>query len=147
MLFRSASVASAFEPADLGDLQASVIHLGPLTSADMDFEFLTAVAGRATLSLDVQGFTRRVIGGEIRPSTWPDMASCLALVRPVKADAAEAERIAAMAPDKVKLKDFAERIEAIVLPTMSTKEGEYIMIKAGISLQKAVSDIQFAIGE
>ena len=49
--------------------------------------------------------------------------------------------------DKAKLKAFADRIESIGLPTMATRQGEYIMIKAGISLQKAVSDIQFAIGE
>ena len=81
-------------PADLGDLRARMFHLGPLTEGDMSVAFLDAVAARAgRVSLDVQGFTRRLAAGAVRRVDWAEKARGLARVGLVKADLEEARTL------------------------------------------------------
>lgn len=85
------SLADPFGPDDLGAIRARVYHLGPLTQGEMPLAFLRAVAARgARVSLDLQGFARRVEGHAVRPADWPDMRAGLSLIDIVKADGAEA---------------------------------------------------------
>ena len=88
------AVAAPFAPADLGDLRARMFHLGPLTEGDMSVAFLDAVAARAgRVSLDVQGFARRLAAGAVRRVDWAEKARGLARVGLVKADLEEARTL------------------------------------------------------
>ncbi len=88
------AVAAPFAPADLGDLRARMFHLGPLSEGDMSVAFLDAVAARGgRVSLDVQGFTRRLAEGAVRRVDWAEKARGLARVGLVKADLEEARTL------------------------------------------------------
>jgi sugar/nucleoside kinase (ribokinase family) len=85
------SVADPFEPADMPLLRSDIVHLGPLTSADMDRRFLQAAAERsALLVLDIQGCVRRLQGRRVVAAPWPDAAHVLPLCQVIKADLEEA---------------------------------------------------------
>ncbi len=111
---RVGAVALPFAPEDLGELQARLFHLGPLTQDDMSVEFIEAAADRGRVSLDVQGLVRRIDRGGMEPCDWPEKARGLARVSIVKADEDEARmltgesdpvrsarRIAAWGPEEV----------------------------------------------
>ena len=88
------AVAAPFAPADLGDLRARMFHLGPLTEGDMSVAFLDAVAARGgRVSLDLQGFTRRLAAGAVRRVDWAEKARGLARVGLVKAGLEEARTL------------------------------------------------------
>ncbi len=88
------AVAAPFAPADLGQLRARMFHLGPLTGGDMSVAFLDAVAARAgRVSLDLQGFTRRLAAGAVRRVDWAEKTRGLARVGLVKADLEEARTL------------------------------------------------------
>lgn len=88
------TVAAPFAPADLGEVRARMFHLGPLTEGDMSVAFLDAVAARAgRVSLDVQGFTRRLVAGAVRRVDWTEKTRGLARVGLVKADLEEARTL------------------------------------------------------
>ncbi len=75
------AVAAPFAPADLGEVRARMFHLGPLTEGDMSVAFLDAVAARAgRVSLDLQGFTRRLAAGALRRVDWEQKREGLARV-------------------------------------------------------------------
>lgn len=91
---RVGAVAAPFAPADLGDLRARMFHLGPLTEGDMSVAFLDEVAARGgRVSLDVQGFTRRLAAGAVRRVDWAEKARGLARVGLVKAGLEEARAL------------------------------------------------------
>jgi sugar/nucleoside kinase (ribokinase family) len=92
------AMAPPFAADDLGDLEAGLYHLGPLTAADMAAGFIAAVAARdGRLALDVQGLMREVVGDVARPRDWPDKTAGLAPVDVVKADAGEARLLSGAA--------------------------------------------------
>lgn len=76
---------------DIPDLQARVIMLSPLYAGEVDLALLTALARRAPVAMDIQGFIRVPVedGLEFRP--WPEMAAGLAQITYLKLDRAEAE--------------------------------------------------------
>ena len=89
---RVRAVADPFQPADLTGLAVEIYHLGPLTAGDVSVAFMAHVAGLGgRLSLDVQGFLRRVDAGRVCPADWPEKREGLACVDILKADAGEAE--------------------------------------------------------
>ena len=54
-------VARPFTVRDASRCEARIFHLGPLTKDDIPFEVIRFLAGRAIISLDVQGFVRDVV--------------------------------------------------------------------------------------
>jgi sugar/nucleoside kinase (ribokinase family) len=86
------AVASPFTVAELGELQAKIIHLGPLTNRDMDLDFLTAVANHGEIiSLDVQGLTRQIMpDGDVEEVAWQEKERGLSYIDILKADEKEA---------------------------------------------------------
>jgi len=86
--------AGPFAIVDLRGLRASAVHLGPLLPDDLPLAVLRALRSRATLiSLDVQGYARRLVDGEVRSADWPDKRAGLACIDILKADAEEAEAL------------------------------------------------------
>lgn len=92
---RVGAVALPFAPEDLAPVRARFIHLGPLTSEDLSCEFIDAAAARAPVSLDAQGFVRRIVRGGVELCDWPEKREGLARVSVLKANEDEARVLSA----------------------------------------------------
>lgn len=88
------AVARPFDVSDLKDVDADNVHLGPLTADDIPLACFENLAGRGRrISLDIQGFTRRVSDGAVRVTDWPDKAGVLKFVHILKANRWEATAV------------------------------------------------------
>ena len=76
---------------DIPDVKTRVIMLSPLYAGEADLAFLKALASRAPVAIDIQGFVRVPVddGLEFRP--WDDMEEGLRHITYLKVDHAEAE--------------------------------------------------------
>lgn len=85
------AVASPFSSADLEDVDASIFHFGPLSDRDIAPALLRYVHNKGALvSLDVQGFLRRIEHGEVIEKDWEEKREGLSCVDILKADEREA---------------------------------------------------------
>jgi sugar/nucleoside kinase (ribokinase family) len=87
---RADPVARPFTLEDVGEISARIFHLGPLTERDIPLDLLEALSERSLISLDVQGFLRRVRGGRIEAGEWEEKEEGLPYVDFLKADRGEA---------------------------------------------------------
>jgi sugar/nucleoside kinase (ribokinase family) len=92
---RVISRADPFVASDVADVRARLYHLGPLVEGDMPAGLLSAVARKGLVSLDAQGFVRRVADGRVHPVGWPDMPRALPWFDILKADPSEARVLTA----------------------------------------------------
>lgn len=83
--------ADPFSIADVRDLNARIFHLGPLLADDMSAELIRFLADKGTLSLDVQGFLRKVEGTDVIPIDWADKMELLPYISILKASEHEME--------------------------------------------------------
>lgn len=88
-------VLSVAEPFKVSDVDccpdAKYIYIGPLTTSDFNLEFMKRANERAPVVLDVQGFTRMVIGNRIEYVDWQWKRDGLKYTSIFKADIREAE--------------------------------------------------------
>lgn len=75
----------------LPDFNARVILLTPLFAGEIDLPYLAALAGRAPVGLDIQGFIRVPVEDGLEFKPWPQMEQGLKHVTYLKVDRAEAE--------------------------------------------------------
>ena len=86
------SIANVFESGDLGQVRAKCFHLGPLTNEEMSVDFLKTVCREGgLLSLDVQGFVRKIEQGRVELVDWPEKQEGLGCVNILKAHLSEAQ--------------------------------------------------------
>jgi sugar/nucleoside kinase (ribokinase family) len=84
------AVAPPIRAADLPPLQARVWQIGPLTRQEGDLGLIAHCAAQGGLvAMDVQGFTREVVQGEVRPAPPAADLAPLARLDLLKADDAE----------------------------------------------------------
>jgi len=83
--------AGPFGAEDIPDMKARIIAIVPIIAGEVDLPLLRALASRGPLALDVQGFVRVRVGGDLVFRPWPEMADGLSLVTYLKVDRAEAE--------------------------------------------------------
>lgn len=90
-------------------LNCRVIMLSPLFAGEIDLPLLHALAQRAPLGLDIQGFIRVPVedGLDFRP--WPEMTEGLQDITYLKVDRAEAEFLTGIAD----LRGAAEKLHAM----------------------------------
>jgi sugar/nucleoside kinase (ribokinase family) len=85
------AISSSFGRRDLGDISATIFHVGPLTNMDVSVEVLREASSRGELvSLDIQGFLRKVENAEVMETDWSDKEKGLACIDILKADRREA---------------------------------------------------------
>lgn len=77
--------------AEIPDLPAKGIMIAGIIAGEVDLPLLKALAKRAPLALDVQGFIRVPEGDDLVFKPWPEMAEGLHHVTYLKVDRAEAE--------------------------------------------------------
>jgi len=83
--------AGPFRAEDIPDLKARIIAIVPIIAGEVDLPLLRELASRGPLALDVQGFVRVRVGGDLVFRPWPEMADGLSLLTYLKVDRAEAE--------------------------------------------------------
>lgn len=81
--------ADPFTPQSLQPVEASIYHLGPLLTEDIPVELIGMLAGRGLVSLDAQGYLRRLQQGKVYQSGWPHKAEALQHVHILKVDVGE----------------------------------------------------------
>ncbi len=70
------------------------LHLGPLHPQDIDTALLTAIAAAPMcVTLDVQGYTRRIANGHVTAGACADLPAALSISQVIKADREELEAV------------------------------------------------------
>ncbi len=119
---RVTAIAPPFAAPDLGDIEARLFCLGPLSGADMALGFIEAVAARGgRVALDVQGLVREVEGAAVRPREWSEKAAGLAFVDVLKADLGEARLLSGAAEPERAARAIARLGPREVVITMGPK--------------------------
>ncbi|HEY0244973.1 MAG TPA: PfkB family carbohydrate kinase [Mucilaginibacter sp.] len=81
--------ADPFDINQLKDIDARIFHLGPLLADDISTTLIKELAGKARISLDVQGYLRKVENQKVFAVDWPEKQEALQYVDIVKADVGE----------------------------------------------------------
>jgi len=77
----------AIEP--LQNIEAQIFHLGPLLADDMSTDLIKALSKKGRVSLDAQGYLRKVENQKVLPVDWPEKIEALQYVDILKADESE----------------------------------------------------------
>lgn len=88
---RVTAKADPFTVEGLKDIDARIIHLGSLLADDFSLELIKYLSGKGLLSVDVQGFLRKVENEEVLPVDWPEKKEALKYIHTLKANEAEME--------------------------------------------------------
>src|ERR1700744_1706325 len=83
--------ADPFTMEQLQSVDAKIFHLGPLLAGDISTELIKTLAGKGRVSLDAQGYLRKVENKKVYPVDWPGKKEALQYVDILKADEAEME--------------------------------------------------------
>ncbi|HTD39310.1 MAG TPA: hypothetical protein VK671_01730, partial [Mucilaginibacter sp.] len=77
----------AIEP--LQNVEAKIFHLGPLLAGDISTDLIRALSKKGKVSLDAQGYLRKVENQKVLAVDWSDKAEALKYVDILKVDEAE----------------------------------------------------------
>lgn len=66
------AVASPFSALDWQGIEAKIYHIGPLTNKEFSTRLLKEISEGGLVSLDAQGFLRKVENSEVKKSDWPE---------------------------------------------------------------------------
>ena len=86
---RVLQTADPFTIEQMEHIEASVFHLGPLLAGDIPLELIKALAKRGRISLDVQGYLRKVENQNVHAIDWQEKIEGLQYVDILKANEAE----------------------------------------------------------
>jgi len=75
----------------LSAVNAKIFHLGPLLANDISTELIKSLAGKGRVSLDAQGYLRKVENKKVYAVDWSGKKEALQYVAILKADVAEME--------------------------------------------------------
>ena len=118
---RVLSTADPFRVADMIDLKASLFHLGPLLADDMSVELIQTLATKGKISLDVQGFLRKVINQEVMATDWVYKKEVLPYINILKANETEAEKLTGLSDHYDAAKSLADVGVQEVIITLGSK--------------------------
>ena len=85
--------ADPFTIDDVRQLQAKIFHLGTLLADDFSPEVVEYLSTKGTISIDVQGYMREVVGEEVHAVDWKDKERILAVTGILKLNEDETEVI------------------------------------------------------
>lgn len=88
---RVTAKADPFTVEGLQTVESDVIHLGTLLADDFSLEVIRYLAGKARLSVDVQGFLRKVENEKVLAVDWPEKRAALKYIHTLKANESEME--------------------------------------------------------
>jgi len=93
---RTQNVWQTADPFTIDDVQgimANIIHLGPLLAGDIPAALIKTLGEKGTVSLDVQGYLRKVVNHKVYAADWPEKQEALQHVSIVKADETELQAL------------------------------------------------------
>jgi sugar/nucleoside kinase (ribokinase family) len=85
--------ADPFTMDQLQDVDAQIFHLGPLLADDISLDLIKTLSAKGRISLDVQGYLRKVVNQKVYPTDWPQKQQALQYVSILKADVAELQAL------------------------------------------------------
>jgi sugar/nucleoside kinase (ribokinase family) len=85
--------ADTFTMDQLEDVDVQIFHLGPLLADDIPLELIKTLSAKGGISLDVQGYLRKVVNQKVYPVDWPEKQAALQYVSILKADVAELQAL------------------------------------------------------
>jgi len=85
--------ADSFKPEWFDNVEAKIFHLGPLLANDIATSLIKTLAKKGRVSLDVQGYLRRVENQKVFACDWPEKREALQYVDIVKADEGELQAL------------------------------------------------------
>jgi len=83
------AVADTFNTRQFDKTEAQIFHLGPLLANDISIDLIKILAAKGRVSLDVQGYLRRVEDQKVFATEWPGKKDALQYINILKADVAE----------------------------------------------------------
>lgn len=75
------------------NIDASIFHLGPLLADDIPLDLIKALAKKGKVSLDVQGYLRKVQNGDVYAIDWKHKKEAFPYIDILKANEAEMEML------------------------------------------------------
>lgn len=90
---RVSQQADAFSQGIVQGVNAGIFHLGPLLAGDISTELIKTLSAKGRISLDVQGYLRRVENQQVYATGWAGMADALPHISILKADVAELQAL------------------------------------------------------
>lgn len=78
--------AEPFDVEEVASADAKIYHLGPLLADDIPVDVIKALAKKGAVSLDVQGYLRKVADHKVYPDTWVAKQEALPYISILKAD-------------------------------------------------------------
>lgn len=88
---RVLQTAAPFTIDQLQNIEAHIYHLGPLLADDIPLDLIKLLSEKGKVSLDVQGYLRKVINNDVCPVDWKDKKEALKYVHILKANEWEME--------------------------------------------------------
>lgn len=88
---RVLQIADPFTVEQLQNTSAAIFHLGPLLAGDISVELIEALSAKGKISLDVQGYLRKVEHENVHAIDWEDKMKALPFISILKANESEAE--------------------------------------------------------
>jgi sugar/nucleoside kinase (ribokinase family) len=85
--------ADPFTMQQIDQVDARIFHLGPLLADDISLELIKTLSTKGQISLDVQGYLRKVENHKVYPTDWPDKKEALQYITILKADVAELQAL------------------------------------------------------
>ncbi|MBT1690832.1 PfkB family carbohydrate kinase [Dawidia soli] len=118
---RVLQVADPFDVEPLLAVPARIYHLGPLLAHDMSTEVIRALARQGKVSLDVQGFLRKVEGQQVVPIDWADKRTALPYISMLKANEHEMEVLTGQSDPRTGARMLAEWGVSEVIITLGSR--------------------------
>ena len=81
--------ADAFTMDQLADIDAKIFHLGTLLADDISIDIIKSLAAKGRVSLDAQGFVRKVINKKVSVVDWRQKKEALQYIDILKVDETE----------------------------------------------------------
>jgi sugar/nucleoside kinase (ribokinase family) len=81
--------ADSFSVKALEDAEARFFHLGPLLAGDIPLELIQLLARKGWLSLDAQGYLRKVVDQQVKAVDWPEKREALKYISILKTNESE----------------------------------------------------------
>lgn len=128
--------AVPFSAAGLRDISAGIFHLGPLLADDFSSTDIKALAAKGKLSLDVQGFLRRVENEQVLATDWEAKMDVLPLLHFLKASEEEMDVLTGTKDVRTGAKRLADWGAREVIVTLGSRgsvvytEGRFYTIPA-----------------
>jgi sugar/nucleoside kinase (ribokinase family) len=85
--------ADPFSVEQLLDIDAKIFHLGPLLADDIPVELIKELSSRGRVSLDAQGYLRKVEDKNVIPVDWPAKKEALQYIDILKVNEHELEAL------------------------------------------------------